>query len=137
VEAVQRRAARFVHNIYRYNPDDPESNSVTKMIQTLEWKSLQERRWEARLVLFYKAVNGLAAIPVNTYLTPAPNIYRMRHAHQHSYLIPYARTDIYKFSFFPNTVRAWNLLPAHLVTCPSTLSFRAGLQSSQLYQPQP
>ena len=30
--------------------------------------------------------------------------------------VPYARTDIYKHSFFPDTVRGWNALPAYIIS---------------------
>lgn len=78
----------MVNHKYRFNPDDPTA-SVTKMVQNLGWKELRERRCEARLVLFYKI-----AIPINSYLTLAPNRYRSRHAHTYTYSIPYTRTDI-------------------------------------------
>ena len=30
--------------------------------------------------------------------------------------VPYARTDIYKYSFLPETIRDWNALPAAVIS---------------------
>lgn len=45
LEAVQRRAARFVMN---------NTSCVTDMMQTLKWPSLQQRRQIARMAMIYK-----------------------------------------------------------------------------------
>ena len=49
VESVQRKAARFVTSDYG------QKSSVTKMLKDLEWPSLQQRRKDLKLTLFYKA----------------------------------------------------------------------------------
>ena len=46
VEAVQRRAARFVTNRYG------RTTSVSHMLERLEWEPLTERRRQARLLMF-------------------------------------------------------------------------------------
>ena len=33
-----------------------------------------------------------------------------------AFQVPYARTDIYKYSFFPDTIRGGNALPAAIVS---------------------
>lgn len=134
VEAVQRRAARFVFNNYRRNPLDPTS-SVTRMLQQLNWQTLQQRRQEARLTFFYKAVHSLIALPINQYLTPIYPTRSTRRSHDQQYRIPYCRTDTYKYSFYPDTVRLWNSLPAHIVLADSPMSFRTGIRSLQLGLP--
>ena len=39
-------------------------NSVTEMMSNLGWRSIENRRYDARLFMFYKIVYGLVAIPV-------------------------------------------------------------------------
>ena len=57
VERVQRHAARFVKSRYsRYS-------SVSDMLDVLGWTPLFQSRQEARLILFYKIINGLAQVP--------------------------------------------------------------------------
>ena len=33
-----------------------------------------------------------------------------------AFQVSYARTNIYKYSFFPDTIRDWNALPASIIT---------------------
>ena len=54
---MQKRAARFVNN-YNF-----EEGSTTNIMKELNWKSLKDRRWEDRLLLLHKGLNGLANIP--------------------------------------------------------------------------
>ena len=65
IERVQRRAARYVCNTYsRYS-------SVTTMVQSLNWETLQTRRLNMRLCMVYKAYYNLAMFPLLQYATPA------------------------------------------------------------------
>ena len=65
IEKVQRRAARFVSNNFR------REASVSEMLHHLESQSLDSRRQDQRLVLFYKIINGLASVETKDILTPA------------------------------------------------------------------
>ena len=51
VEMVQRRAARFVSNNYKKS-----EGTVTNLLDKLNWKSLEERRKNARLTTMYKII---------------------------------------------------------------------------------
>ena len=57
IEGVQRRAARLIFNDYM------RSSSVAAMMENLKWTPLAERRREQRLILLFKIVNDLVAIP--------------------------------------------------------------------------
>ena len=58
IDQVQRRAARWtVNNFCR-------QASVTEIIENLGWRTLEQRRADARLCLFYKVVHGLVAVPL-------------------------------------------------------------------------
>ena len=39
-----------------------------------------------------------------------------RNQHPMAFQVPYARTDIYKYSFFPDTIRDWNALHAPIIS---------------------
>ena len=116
IESVQRRAARFVSNDYC------RTNSVTSMIQALNWPTLQERRTQAKLVMMYRIVYRLVDIPT-VYLIPTVNVRGVQH-----YLVPFARTLCYQKSFFPSTIRLWNNLPSSATGCTSLDSFKATVQ---------
>ena len=65
VERVHRRATMFAKSMYsRYS-------SVSDMLDVLEWMPLSQRRQEARLILFYKIINGLAQVPFEGVLVEA------------------------------------------------------------------
>ena len=83
-------------------------------------------RLVARLAMFYKAVNGQAACHIPQDFPPTAS--RTRSSHNIQYHLPHKRLDCYKFSFFPRTIRAWNILPTQLVQAPDTENFKTQLQ---------
>ena len=96
VEAVQRRAARFVTGDYRY------TSSVTAMTESLSWETLQHRRQQAKAIMMFRIVHAMVAIPA------FPHLQLMGAAtggHQYKYRIPYCRTNTYKDFFFPSSIR--------------------------------
>ena len=60
LEMVQQKAARFVFNDYS------SYSSVTAMLQELKWSSLQDRRIQSRLIMFYKILNNLVEVDFNS-----------------------------------------------------------------------
>ena len=62
IEFVQRRTARWVSNDYF------TQSSVKAMLDNLGWRSLENRRIDARLTMFYKIVYGLVATPLPSYI---------------------------------------------------------------------
>ena len=120
LEAVQRRAARFVTGDYH------RTSSTSQMITSLGWPPLQQRRADAKLVLMYRTIHNLVDIPCSAYYHPAvmstrgPTI---------RYLLPFCRTDTYRHSFIPSSIRLWNGLPEIIARSPTLDSFKAGLGS--------
>ena len=108
LERVQKRAARFITNNFNYNP-----GSMSSIINTLKWKSLSERRMSSSLILFYKGLKGQARIPLENLEIRAN---RGRSQREMTFEIPYARTDVYKYSFIPKTLRLWNKLPQSTIS---------------------
>ena len=108
LEKVQNRAARFVTGNYNF-----ETGSITKVLEQLKWESLKQRRKGSRLILFYKGLKGQANIPVDDLKTPLRNT---RNHHSEPVQVPFARTDAYRHSFFPETIRDWNAFPASTVS---------------------
>ena len=122
LEKVQRNAARFVKNDYT------RQSSVTAMMDDLRWKPLQHRRRESRLILFYKIVNNLVAIPPEQNLVKNQRI--LRNTHNKQYLHKRVNIDQYKYSYFPRTIIEWNSLSKQEVDCQSLGQFKAVLQRS-------
>lgn len=68
LEKVQRRAARLVTRDYN------RESSVTNMISTNGWQSLEERRAMARLTFMYKIVHDLVDVSTATFCSLAANL---------------------------------------------------------------
>ena len=86
---------------------------MTGILEQLKWESLKKRRKDSRLIMLYKGLKGAASIPTNDLVLP------IRHTRNHDSLAfqtPLVGTDIYKSSFFPETVRDWNSLTDSLVS---------------------
>ena len=79
MEAIQRRAARFVSRRYR------NTSSVSNMIDELRWLSLQDRRRAARLTMLYKIQHKLVCM--NNFTTKLqPAVARQRRGHTYQYV---------------------------------------------------
>ena len=121
IETVQRRAARWVtHNYSSYS-------SVTQMINTLGWRSLEQRRADARLLMFYKIVHGLVEIPLPTYIQR--QIRMTRTTHSYHFIQIQTSSNYYKYSFFPLAIVQWNNLPPSAVLLEDLTSFRSAICS--------
>ncbi len=118
LESIKRRSARYVMNDFSHH------NSVTAMMQYLEWQTLEARRQQARLMMFYHIIHDLVDISANPYLTPAPLTTR---GHQVRFIQPGARVQCYKYSFFQATITARNQLANTAVSAPSLEAFRNNL----------
>ncbi len=107
LESVQRRAARFIANDY------DRTSSVSAIMNKLDLCPLAERRRDTRLTLFFKVVNGLVAVPAADYLIHRETETRKKHNKTFNVFAP--KTEIFRNSFFPKTVKDWNSCSEQLV----------------------
>ena len=122
IDKIQRRAARFVTSDYQnYDP-----GSVTTLLKDLGWMSLKNRREVDRLCIFKKGLDNNAILPLDEVSKPTR---KTRHMHNRHYTPIYARTNIFKFSFVPRTIRDWNNLPHNVVEIADDAKFRKLLLS--------
>ena len=98
------------------------------MIFELGWESLEQRRAKIRAVLMYKIINNLVDIPAEHLLLPADG----RTRGQAAFRTIYARSDLYRFSFFPRTIITWNHIPPDVRHVTTIEQFRTGLGSITL-----
>ena len=112
IEKVQRRAARWTVNNF------DQQASVTKIIQELGWRTLEQRQADACLCLFYKIVHGLVAVPLPNYVQYNNRI--SRYCHSMTFRQVDTSRDFYKFSFFPLSIVQWKALHA----CRALMSLR-------------
>ena len=108
IEAVQRRAARFIKR------DKNRTSSVIEMLQSLDLDLLEDRRKAHRLNIFYVAVNNSIALPIPNYFSPKQRF--TRSFSNDSFIQANCNHDYYFYSFFPRTIRGWNSLPSGIRT---------------------
>ena len=116
IEKIQKRAARWTTS------DFITRSSVTAMLEKLGWRSLQQRRADARLCLFYRVVYGLVAIPMPEYIQP--NIRVSRYCHSMAFCQVHTSADYYKYSFYPLAIVQWNDPPEWVVCLPTLDAFK-------------
>ena len=128
MEAIQRRAARFVLRRYR------NTSSVSNMIDELRWPSLQDRRRAARLTMLYKIRHKLVCTN-NFTMKLQPAVARQRRGHTYQYVQPRCRTQYQQQSFLPRTIQDWNNLPQTTVEATTIDSFvsRASKPATQMW----
>ena len=125
LEKVQRKAARWAKGQYGVT-------SVTTLLRDLKWDPLADRRQNQRLILMYKIMNSLIAIPpdkVDIQRATRPprlpknqdNLQRPRASTKSS---PLWNSTIYK------TIPQWNELPAVVAEADSLLSFKRKLTAT-------
>ena len=117
VEAIQRRAARFMTGNY------DRRSSVTSMMKELSLEDLKSRRRHAKLATLYRATHNLIDIPT----TPLTPIRSRTRGHDCKFLQPSCQSKCYQDSFYPSTIILWNNLTQELVNAPSVDSFKVGL----------
>ena len=121
IEQVQKRAARFVNNNYT----DRTPGCVTKMVTSLKWESLEDRRKQNRLCMLFKIQHDLIDIDRHQYLTPNDS----RTRGKNRFFQERATTDAFGQSFFPRTIRDWNQLPTSATSADTVDGFRAALKA--------
>ena len=116
IDMIQRRAARFV--LSNYNQRD----SVTLMLKDLGWRTLYERRAQSKVIMLYKIVHGLVAVPASQpYLFKSSDHTRGHHL---KFMQQHCRIRVFESSFFPSVVSLWNALPSSTLSATTTEAFR-------------
>ena len=121
IEMVQRRAVRWVNSNYSTYA------SVSSMLDSLGWQSLEDRRADARLILFYKIVYNLVAVPLPQYINHPVRM--IRHMHPLHFVQILATASYLKYSFFPLAIVQWNRLPHHIPVLSDLDSFRSAVRT--------
>ena len=101
------------------------------LFSELGWESLQTRRDKHKLITFYKIWHGLAPIYLANLVPPLVQdilSYNLRNSdHIQNFQ---ANTKLFRDSFFPSTIRAWNSLPDDIKQALSAASFKYRLNKN-------
>ena len=114
LETIQKRAARFVMSDYR------RTSSVSTMLNSLQWQSVEIQHKQQRLIMLYKIIHRIVNLRLPNYIIPAPRVTR---GNSMKFIQPTTHTDPYKYSFFPNSISHWNKLPSSVANATSLNDF--------------
>ena len=99
----------------------PCSSTYTYLIYDLP--TLQQCRQHSKIIMLYRITHQLASIPTATYITTSTR--KTQH-----YILPYARTHVFKTSFFPSTIKIWNNQQPVITNSTTISQLRQALQST-------
>ena len=122
IEMVKRRAAQFVYNKYYH------SVSVSSILESLGWPTLQARRNYLKLLLTYKILKAMITIPPNNLIPVSFNT----RGYQSHFQCLQTTCDSYHFSFFPLAIRLWNCLLTDIASIDDFNEFNMKLQQHLL-----
>jgi hypothetical protein len=121
IEKIHLEAARIVCGA-------TISASRNTLYNETGWDSMSERRKKHKLIQFYKMYHGMTPAYL-TQLIPTCTSDRIRPNTRHTsdVTVPPARTNLYRDSFLPSTIRLWNELPLEIKHATSLNIFKSQL----------
>ena len=125
LEAVQRRAARWVCGS-RWNATQKcWSRSSDSCLDQLKWPSLHDRQKYFMICQLHSIFNNYSAIPFKKHFTMSN-----RHSCANPFSIDISMSTInpYRYSFFINSPFLWNTIPSKILQISHTKLFRSALR---------
>ncbi|MES9992837.1 MAG: reverse transcriptase domain-containing protein, partial [Candidatus Thiodiazotropha sp.] len=129
LDKIQNEAARIATGATRLV-------SINALYKEVRWDSLEQRRKNHKLTLFYKMMHNLTPLYLSTLVPQSvSNIshYNLRNSNDLQTID--ARTTLYYNSFLPSTVRAWNDVQDEGKQCESVNSFKSFLNKDKMPVP--
>ena len=114
IKIVQRRCARNVTGNFDL------TSSVTSLLISLNWPTLEERRRQNRLDVMYRILHNQFDIHWQSFLTKTSSCTRCQRGRL---FVPFCKNLAYNSSFFPHTRKDWNNLTFDRADAPSLDTF--------------
>ena len=121
IERTQYQAALSVTGCW-------QGTSRNKLYEELGWESLSDRRWARRLTCFYKIVHEISPAYLYEHV-PALRLPIYGQLVSRGFHEIRCRTGKYMTSFFPHTVKTWNLIGEDFRSLDSLSKFKSSLLS--------
>lgn len=101
--------------------------SYTEALGQCALQDLQTRRTYLSLCYFYKLINGIFDFPNSPLIVRQLNYPTRSGRTNNMYLQPFAHTNSFLYSFFPQTISLWNSLPLSVASSPTFNCFKRQL----------
>ena len=118
---VQRKAARWIKNDHRH------TSSVTTMLKSLQFDTLEERRRASRLTFMFKIMNNHVAVPKADLGLERNTRATRGNATQDKLVVPRCSTTELQQHFAARTIPEWNRLPQSTTSADSVSAFKCQL----------
>ncbi|MEW8191406.1 MAG: reverse transcriptase family protein [Candidatus Thiodiazotropha endolucinida] len=129
LDKIQNEAARIATGATRLV-------SIRALCKEIGWDSLEKRRSNHKLTLFYKMTHNLAPLYLSSLVPQSvSNISRYNLRNSNNLQTLDARTSLYYNSFLPSTVRAWNNVNDEVKQSDSLNTFKGFLTKDKLLVP--
>ena len=125
LEAIQRRAARWVCGSRWDTINHNWSRSSDSCLQELHWPTLHTRRSYFSTSLTHDILHNRVAIPFSKYFQFSITVTR---SHPMSLFIPSSTINSRRFSFFINSPFLWNTIPHRILKLTNPVAFRTALR---------
>ena len=112
-----------------------KTSSVSEMLNTMNWQTLQELRLRTSLIVFHKVINENIAIPTQNILLQSQST--TRSSRKDSYRQIQYNKDSYTFSFIWQTIKDWNKLSSDITKNTTTEFFKGALTHEVLLDTYP
>ena len=127
INAIEKVQKRFTKRIYSLS-----HLSYPERLAALNLEPLELRRLKNDLVLYYKCLNNLVALPSDVYFCQNLQASQTRSG-GNRLIVPLCSTNHFKNDFFNRCLNCYNNLPAHVVNANSVFSFKKLLNDTDLY----
>ena len=129
---IHHSAAKFVTNTYP-KKGDYNNFSITKLLNDLDWTSIEKRREQAKLIMAYKIIKGLVILDPNILPKTQQQYPRqcngVKVGFENQIEEPQARLDVNRSNFFYSTPKLWNnTLSPTQANAPSIDAFKSSLK---------
>jgi hypothetical protein len=111
------------------------TSSVSEMLNTMNWQTLQKCRLRTRLIMFHKVINENIAIPTQNILLQSQSTTRSSRKVSNRQI--QCNKNSYKFSFFSQTIKDRNKLSPDITKNTTTDSFKGALTHNVLLDTYP
>ena len=129
LDKIQTEAARIATGATRLV-------SLSALCKEIGWDSLEKRRFNHKLTLFYKMTHNLAPLCLSSLVPQSvSNISRYNLRNSNNLQTIDARTTLYYNSFLPSTVRAWNNVHEEAKHSDSINTFKGFLNKDKSHIP--